>query len=140
ARHDAELAYQLLRQTEPPANSANVGNRRRGGFPQQDNLEQNLLAVIATTDPKVAYQKASESLDKGEYPFSLTRVLAQLQAKDDEAFKKLTDKTLSRLTSDNLLASGQADNLALSLLRPGPRPATTQTVSPARPPNSGSSK
>ena len=131
ARHDAELAYQLLRQTEPPANAANVGNRRRGGFPQQDNLEQNLLAVIAGTDPKVAYQKASESLDKGEYPFSLTRVLAQLQAKDDEAFKKLTEKTLSRLTSDNLLASGQADNLALSLLRPGPLPATTQTVSTA---------
>jgi hypothetical protein len=29
-----------------------------------DNLEQNLLAVIANTDPKVAYQKASEALDK----------------------------------------------------------------------------
>lgn len=135
ARHDAELAYQLLRQTQPPANSANMGNRRRGGFPQQDNLEQSVLAVIATTDPKVAYQKASESLDKGEYPTSLSRVLVQLQAKDDEAFKKLTDKTLSRLTSDNLLASGQADNLALGLLRPGPRPATTQTVSTASPPS-----
>ena len=139
ARHDAELAYQLLRQTQPPANSANLGNRRRGGFPQQDNLDQSVLAVIATTDPKVAYQKASESLDKGEYPVSLGRVLAQLQTKDDEAFKKLTDKTLSRLTSDNLLASGQADNLALSLLRPGPRPATTQTVSTASPSSAATS-
>jgi hypothetical protein len=129
ARHDAELAYSLLRQTQPPANSANGGNRRRGMFPQQDNLEQSVLAVIAGTDPKVAYQKASESLDKGEYPNSLTRVLAQLQAKDDDAYKKLADKTIGRLTSDNLLSSGQADNLALSLLRPGPRPATTQTIS-----------
>ncbi len=139
ARHDAELAYSLLRQTQPPANSANLGNRRRGGFPQQDNLEQVVLGVIASTDPKVAYQKASESLDKGEYPTSLARVLAQLQAKDDEAYKKLTDKTLSRLTSDNLLASGQADNLALALLRPGPRPATTQTISTASPANGATS-
>ena len=31
ARHDAELAYQLLRQTQPPA-GMNAGNRRRGNF------------------------------------------------------------------------------------------------------------
>lgn len=128
ARHDAELAYQLLRQTQPPAGTANAGNRRRGMFDQADNLEQNLLAVIATTDPKVAYQKASESLDKGEYPVSLNRVLAQLQAKDPEAFKKLSDKTLTRLGSDNLLASSQAAALAMNLLRPGPRSAATTTT------------
>jgi len=131
-RHDAELGYQLLRQTQPPAN-ANANNRRRGGFPEVDNLEQSLLAVVANTDPKVAYQKASEALDKGEYPTSLARVLAQLQAKDEEAFKKLTDKTLSRLTSDNLLSSMQATNVAMGLLRPGPQvaevAATTTTSS-----------
>jgi hypothetical protein len=129
ARHDAELGYQLLRQTQPPANT-NTANRRRGGFPEVDMLEQNLLAVIATTDPKVAYQKASEALDKGEYPSSLARVLAQLQSKDEEAFKKLTDKTLSRLTSDSLLSTTQATGVAMSLLRAGPQltggaPATT---------------
>jgi hypothetical protein len=94
-----------------------------------DNLEQNLLAVIANTDPKVAYQKASEALDKGDYPTSLARVLAQLQTKDPEAFNKLTDKTLSRLTSDNLLSSTQATGLAMNLLRPGPQVATTTTSS-----------
>ncbi|HEY6045788.1 MAG TPA: hypothetical protein VIU65_04245 [Pyrinomonadaceae bacterium] len=126
ARHDAELAYSLLRQTQPPANpSANAGNRRRGMFDGQDNLEQSLLAVIANTDPKVAYQKASESLDKGEYPNSLTRVLAQLQSKDPDNFKKLSDKTLSRLNSDSLLGNSQATNLALGLLRPGPQGNTT---------------
>jgi hypothetical protein len=130
-RHDAELGYQLLRQTQPPAN-VNANNRRRmggpGTFTEPDNLEQNLLAVIANTDPKVAFQKASEALDKGDYPTSLARVLAQLQAKDEEAFKKLTDKTLSRLTSDNLLSSPQATNVAMGLLRPGPQlspPVTT---------------
>ena len=128
-RHDAELGYQLLRQTQPPPNANANANRRRGGgpgtFTQPDNLEQNLLAVIANTDPKVAFQKASEALDKGDYPTSLARVLAQLQTKDEEAFKKLADKTLSRLTSDNLLSNTQATGLAMSLLRPGPQVAVT---------------
>ena len=124
ARHDAELGYQLLRQTQPPADTS-AGNRRRGGFPEVDNLEQTLLAVIAASDPKVAYQKAAEALDKGEYPASLNRVLSQLQTKDEEAFKKLSEKTLNRLSSENLLTSGQAVTVAMSLLRPGPQAATT---------------
>ena len=127
-RHDAELGYQLLRQTQRPAPATNAGNRRRGMLDQEDNLEQNLLAVIAATDPKVAYQKASESLDKGEYPVSLSRVLAQLQSKDPEAFKKLSDKTIGRLGSDSLLANLSAANLAMNLLRPGPRVASTSTA------------
>jgi len=100
ARHDAELAYQIFRSTQSV--TASAGNVRRVAPDPQDNLEQSLLAVIAATDPKVAYQKATESLDKGEYPTALSRVLAQLQSKDPEAFKKLSDKTLSRLGSDNL--------------------------------------
>lgn len=129
ARHDAELAYQLLRQTQPPAGT-NAGNRRRANFQfPDDNLEQALLTVIAASDPKVAYQKAAESLDKGEYPTSLNRVLSQLQTKDEEAFKKLSEKTLNRLSSENLLTSGQAVNVAMSLLRPGPQAATTSPSS-----------
>lgn len=135
ARHDAELAYQLLRQTQPPA-GMNAGNRRRANFQfPDDNLEQTLLTVIAASDPKVAYQKATESLDKGEYPVSLSRVLSQLQTKDEEAFKKLSEKTLNRLSSENLLTSGQAVNVAMSLLRPGPQ-ATTTSPSPATAANS----
>ena len=86
--------------------------------------------MIAASDPKVAYQKAAESLDKGEYPMSLSRVLSQLQTKDEEAFKKLSEKTLNRLSSENLLTSGQAVNVAMSLLRPGPQGATN-SPSPA---------
>jgi hypothetical protein len=129
ARHDAELAYQLLRQTQPPPPTTTAaGNRRREMLDQSDNLEQSLLAVIAATDPKMAYLKAADALDKGEYPFTLSRVLAQLQSKDPEAFKKLSDKTISRLSSDNLLANQSAANLAMNLLRPGPRAGTTGTT------------
>lgn len=128
-RHDAELGYQLLRSTQQQTPATNAGNARRGPGPDpQNNLEQNLLATIAATDPKVAYQKAAESLDKGEYPTSLARVLAQLQSKDQEAFKKLSEKTLSRLGTDNIASTREATSLALSLLRPGPRLIATSTA------------
>src|SRR5712692_11308819 len=124
-RHDGELGYQLLRSTQQQTD--NAANGRRLGPPSQNALEQMLLATIATTDPKLAYQKTVESLDKGEYPASLSTVLAQLQTKDEEAFKKLSDKALSKLNSDTLLANRNADNVAIGLLAPGPRPANTST-------------
>ena len=125
-RHDSELGYQLLHSTQQQTPATNAGNGRRGLGPDpQSNLEQNLLATIATNDPKAAYQKAAEALDKGEYPTALSRVLAQLQAKDPEAFKKLSDKALSHLSSDNLVATREAATLAMNLLTPGPRVAST---------------
>jgi hypothetical protein len=131
-RHDAELGYQLLHSTQQQTPATNAGNGRRGPGPDpQNNLEQNLLATIAANDPKVAYQKAAEALDKGEYPTALGRVLAQLQTKDQEAFKKLTDKALSRLGSDNIVATREATTLAMTLLMPGPRAAATSTATPA---------
>jgi hypothetical protein len=132
-RHDAELGYQLLHATQQQTPATNVLNGRRLPDPQanQNNLEQSLLATIAASDPKVAYQKAAESLDKGEYPTALSRVLAQLQAKDPEAFKKLTDKTLSRLGSDNIVATREATSLAMNLLTPGPRVTAAATATTA---------
>jgi hypothetical protein len=128
-RHDAELGYQLLRSTQQPSTTGtNILNGRRVMPDQQGNLEQNLLAAIAANDPKVAYQKASESLDKGEYPTALSRVLSQLQTKDPESFKKLSDKALSRLGSDNIVATRDAVTLALTLLMPGPRVTGTSTA------------
>jgi len=132
ARHDADLAYQMLRSTQS-LTANNAGNGRRGPVDPQSNLEQNLLAAIAASDPKIAYQKANESLDKGEYPTALARVLAQLQTKDPEAFKKLSDKTLSRLGSDSLLASREATSLAMSLLMPGPRVSASTSADANKP-------
>jgi hypothetical protein len=124
-RHDGELGYQLLRSTQPQTD--NAANGRRPGPPSQNALEQMLLSTIAATDPKLAYQKTIEALDKGEYPASIGTVLARLQSKDEEAFKKLSDKALSKLDSDTLLANRNADNVAIGLLAPGPRPANTST-------------
>ena len=138
-RHDADLGYQLLRSTQPPpaaqtnqAFGPGRGNRTQVIFDQQaSNLEQQLLSTVAVTDPKYAYQKAIESLDKNEFPPSLTRILTQLQTKDQELFKKLSDKTLNRLASDSLLSSSQASSVAINLLAPGPVPANTSTATDA---------
>ncbi len=130
-RHDSELGYQLLHSTQQqPSTAGNAGGGRRFIPDQQSNLEQNLLATIAANDPKVAYQKASEALDKGEYPTALSRVLSQLQSKDPESFKKLSDKALSCLSSDSIMASREATTLSVLSLIPGPRPASTSTATP----------
>jgi hypothetical protein len=55
-------------------------------------------------------------------------VLSQLQAKDPESFKKLSDKALSRLSSDSIMASREAAMLSVSLLMPGPSAAGASTA------------
>src|SRR5207302_3713806 len=81
AQHDVQLAYQLVATTRS-VTAAGDGNQR--GANMDANLEQALLAQVAALDPKLAMQKAEESLNKGEFPASLGQVLAQLQLKDKE--------------------------------------------------------
>ena len=119
ARLDANLAMQLLQTTQPAASPTDP---QLAGRPNMEaNLEQRLMAQIARTDPLLALKSAEEYLDKGQYPNSLAQVLAQLQAKDKEAAARFSDKLFKRLQSENLLAKQDAGNLAMSLLRPGPR-------------------
>lgn len=125
ARHDATLAYQLLAATRPPTPPAVTGNSR---FDSEDNLEERLLAQVAQLDPRLALQNAEQMLDKGQYSRSLAQVLAQLQAKDKDAAAKLEDKLVKRLQSANILSTLDAGTLAVSLLRPGPRPAESGTT------------
>ena len=124
AQHNAPLAYQLLAVTRSQALATEAGNNSRR--PNLDaNLEQNLLARVAAIDPKLAAQKVEESLAKGEYPGTLAQVLSSLQQQDKDSATKLTAKIVSKLQSENMLLNVQAENLALSLLRPGPRPAVS---------------
>jgi hypothetical protein len=127
ARHDAPLAYQLLASTRsltPPADNA-MGQT----FNSDQNLEQILLSQVALLDPKLALQNAEQLLEKGQYPRTLASVLYQLQQKDKEAATKLEEKLVQRLQSENMLASIDAGNLAISLLSGGPRPSSTATTS-----------
>ena len=127
ARHDAPFAYQMLAATRQPAPAADpTGNI---AVNVEDNLEQRLLAEVAALDPKLALQNAEQLLEKGQYPRSISEVLAQLQAKDKEGAAKLEDKLLKRLVSANILASSDAGSLALDLLQSGPRSSNSSKVS-----------
>ena len=135
ARHDAPLAYQLVAATRPPSADANDNSGR--GNPDA-GLEQSLLVQIARLDPKFAAQKAEESLDKDQYPIALTRILAELQSKDKEAFNKLSQKVVSKLETANMLGNFDSGALALGLLQPGPRaPENPADGAAVLPPNGG---
>ena len=123
ARHDASLAYQLMAATRPatPPQVNTDPRNPRANFNAEDNLEQSLLAQVAALDPKLAAQNADQMLEKGQFPRSIVDVIGQLQRQDKDAAAKLTDKTLKRLQSANLLTSTDAGQLALNMLTSGPR-------------------
>lgn len=130
ARHDAQLAYQLLAITKPAALPAPVADSR-GPRPQvspEDNLEQALLGRVAALDPKLAAQNAEQMMDKGQFPRSLSEVLNQLYKQDPDGAAKMADKTVKKLQATNLLTNIEAASLAQSLLMRGPRPTETPNV------------
>ena len=131
ARHDAQLAYQLLAITKPAALPAPQGNDprvQRFQVTPEDNLEQMLLGRIAAIDPKLAAQNAEQMMDKGQFPRSLTEVLNNLFMQDYDAASKLADKTAARLQTTNLLTNPEAASLAQALLVRGPRSAQKPAV------------
>ena len=131
ARHDAQLAYQLLAITKPAALPPPQVVDARGPRPQfnpEDNLEQQLLGRIAALDPKLAAQNADQMMDKGQFPRSLTEVLNNLYKQDPDAAAKLADKTVKKLQATNLLTNAEAATLAQMLLMRGPRSTETPKI------------
>jgi hypothetical protein len=140
ARHDAQLAYQLLAGTKPPAQVVQTTNTdQRNPRPQansEENLEQMLLGRIAALDPKMAAQNAEQMMEKGQFPRSVTEVINQLHKQDPEAAAKLADRTVKRLQGANILTNNEATTLAQSVLAGGVRPpanpsATNGTTAPS---------
>lgn len=139
ARHDAQLAYQLLASTKPPVHTTMVTDARGARFQPnalnaEDSLEQILLGRIASLDPKLAAQNAEQLMDKGQFPRTLPEVINQLHKQDPEAATKLTDKTVKKLQSANLLTNNEAAFLVQQFLMAGPRlpesaPGATSTYS-----------
>lgn len=126
ARHDAQLAYQLLASTKPPAQVVQTtGADQRPQRPQansEENLEQLLIGRISALDPKLAAQNAEQMMEKGQFPRSVTEVINQLHKQDPEAAAKLADRTVKRIQGANILTNTEATALAQSLLAGGVRP------------------
>jgi len=141
ARHDAALAYQLLAVTKPPAPPQTTDDPRgnRLALTSDDGLEQALLSRVAALDPKLAAQNAEQMMEKGQFPYSLPQVIAQLQRQDPDAAAKLADKVIKRLQATNLLSNSTAGMLVQTMLTSGPRPAgeTADSASKQPPPSRG---
>jgi len=125
ARHDAQLAYQLLAATKPPANTQPAADGRgpRAQLTSEESLEQTLLGRIAALDPKLAAQNAEQMLDKGQFPMTLGQVIDQLYKQDSDAAEKFADKAIKKIEAANILTKTEAGPLIQILLRGGPRPA-----------------
>ena len=121
-RHDAALAYQMLAATKPPVSLQPTTEQRgpRANINADENLEQQLLARIASLDPKLAAQNAEQMLEKGQLPATIAEVISQLRRQDPDAAEKLADKTVKKLQATNLLTNPEAGGLVQTLLRLGP--------------------
>jgi hypothetical protein len=131
AKHDAQLAYQLLAATKPAAPVAQTTNPvgpRQPMVDPEDNLEQMLLGRIAALDPKLAAQNAEQMMEKGQFPRSLTEVIARLSHQDPEAGAKLADKTVKKIQASNILTNNEAVMLAQQMLNSGIRQPAADTA------------
>ncbi|HYJ45722.1 MAG TPA: hypothetical protein VEV81_03840, partial [Pyrinomonadaceae bacterium] len=108
---DARLAREFMRATRPQTGAD--GNTMADVDLQ---LDVNLAAQIAPTDPKLAVEIAEESLSKG-FSYQLTTIVSALRAKDPEAAAKLAGEIMTKLRTEKLAASGDARQVAVSLLR-----------------------
>lgn len=137
ARHDAQLAYQLLASTKPPVQVAQASFddsrfiRPQPAVNSEENLEQMLLGRIAALDPKLAAQNAELMMEKGQFPRSVSEVIDQLYRQDKEAGAKLADKTVKRLQGANILSNNEAATLAQTLLAGGVRQPASDSASSA---------
>lgn len=140
ARHDATLAYQFLASTKPPVPIQNTPGQSgpRVQPNAEENLEQVLLARIASLDPKLAAQNAEQMMEKGQFPRTLGEVIYQLHRQDPEAAAKLADKTVKKIQAANILTTVDAVTLAQTLLLFGPRQAAPTTASTTTAPDSRS--
>lgn len=133
AKHDAQLAYQLLATTKPPTPIVQNTNEQqrlpRPQFNSEDNLEQMLLGRIAALDPKLAAQNAEQMMEKGQFPRSVGEVINQLYSQDAEAAEKLADKTVKRLASANFLTNNEAAALAQQMINAGVRQPGNEVAS-----------
>lgn len=109
---DPKSARDFLRATAGPGNRENSRYRNTSG---DIDMDLNLAAQVAASDPKQALQIAEEHLEKG-YPYALANVLAQLRNKDPEAAEKLAAGIMKRLRSENFVTNREAAALALALI------------------------
>jgi hypothetical protein len=120
SNNDPDLALSFLRSTRDPANPFD-------GQPDQElRLEINLASQMASKDPRRALQIAEDSLTKG-YSSGLTNVISGMRISDPSLATRLAKEISTKLQAEKLLATPEAANLTINLLRLAHNPAPKST-------------
>ena len=110
ARHDADLALELLRTTRqsPPENT-------KFRFPDDRELEQQIAAEAAARDPQRALQLARDSLARG-FTYELLNLLFQLNEIDQEVGSKFAGQIIDKLKTEDIASNERGSEIAVRLL------------------------
>lgn len=130
ARHDPQLALEMLRSSRQPAAQPGAANSR---LPDDRELEQRIAAEAIARDPEKALQLARESLARG-LSFDSINLLYRLNEKDQELGSKFAREIIDKLRGRNIVTDSSAASVAVSLLSYS-RPSTDVPVIklPAKP-------
>ena len=112
AEHDAQFALELLqasRQTPPESTNS------EWIFATERELEQQIAAIAAITDPKRALQLARESLSKG-LSLELVNLLFQINEKDTELGSKFAGEVVDKIRAGGMTTELNAPFIAIQLL------------------------
>jgi hypothetical protein len=121
ARHDVDLALEMLRASRLPASAVTAAGKN-AQLPDEDmRLEQSLAVQVAANDPKRALQMAEDSLAKG-LSFGLLDLLAHLNDGDKELAGRFASDIVDKLRSESLTMNQEAAWVAVVLLRMGIQP------------------
>lgn len=128
AQLDPKLALEYLRSTRLPFADA----LRATGYQteaQEQQLELNLAARVASQDPASALRMAERSMSKN-MTTGLLSVLQELRTKDPAAASKLAAEMVKRMRSTDMANNYEVSALALQLLSlaPADAPARQQSL------------
>lgn len=140
AKHDADLALELLVQTRPAklaelmAKASQPNKKQESGMFNYDPnewkireeiaLEQKFAILAADENPDKAIKMMRESLSKG-LSYNLTQLLDKLNKKDADKAKSFSEELISKIKDMDLTKNRQDLGTLVSMLQRATKPATS---------------
>jgi len=113
ARHDPQLALDMMRSTRQPPPAQTTGAFRAA---DDSDLEEEIAFAAAANDPKRTLQIAHESMAKG-LTFQILNLLNQVMQKDQDTGAQLAGEIIAKLKTENFSTSTYAPYIAIQLLQ-----------------------
>ncbi len=113
ARHDPQLALDMMRSTRQPPPPQTTGAFRAA---DDSDLEEEIAFAAAANDPKRTLQIAHESMAKG-LTFQILNLLNQVMQKDQDTGAQLAGEIIAKLKTENFSTSTYAPYIAIQLLQ-----------------------